>query len=274
MKILRTIDELKNFRRKLEGKRIGFVPTMGALHDGHLELIKHARYDNDIVFASIFVNPTQFLEGEDFESYPRKMDEDIRKCRLTGVDYLFLPLVSELYFPDEVQVKAPDIKSYILEGFRRPEHFDGVLRVVLKFFNLIRPTHAYFGKKDAQQLYMIEQMVRDLFLDIKIVPVDIVRNKSGLALSSRNAYLSDEEIVLANKVSASLKKALNMIINRELHSQSIKKELNFLLSSLEIEYVEIVNRKFESIETIEPENTIILIAVKVGTTRLIDNLWI
>lgn len=161
MKILKTIEELKEIRKTIN-LSVGFVPTMGALHDGHISLIKQAREENDVVIVSIFVNPTQFLPGEDLDKYPKKDEADKKICEMCKVDYVFMPEISTMYQKEEVLIKAPNI-SYILEGESRPGHFDGVLQVVLKLFNLTKPTNAYFGKKDAQQLALIQQMVKNLF---------------------------------------------------------------------------------------------------------------
>ena len=179
---------------------VGFVPTMGALHDGHISLIKHSRAQNDIVVVSIFVNPTQFLAGEDFNSYPTKLQADEKICQLCNVDILFTPNIDTMYGKNEVLIKSPNIKGYILEGFNRPSHFDGVLQIVLKLFNIVKPTNAYFGKKDAQQLYLIKQMVNDLFLDINIVECELIRQSDGLAMSSRNSYLDDTQKLQALRI--------------------------------------------------------------------------
>ena len=168
MQVLKTIEELQEIRKSINGS-VGFVPTMGALHNGHISLIKKAREENDIVIVSIFVNPTQFLPTEDLDAYPRKDEADKRICQMWKADYVFMPEISTMYSKEEVLVKAPN-KSYILEGKTRPGHFDGVLRVVLKLFNLVQPTNAYFGKKDAQQLSLITQMVKDFFMPINIIP--------------------------------------------------------------------------------------------------------
>jgi len=273
MKVIKSVEELKNIRKELKGA-VGFVPTMGALHKGHLKLIEESKKENDFTIVSIFVNPTQFLEGEDFNKYPKKEIADTTVCKRMEVDILFMPNAHELYFEDEVCLKAPKNKSYILEGFKRPTHFDGVLRVVLKLFNLTKPTKAYFGKKDAQQLYMIKKMVRDLFLDITIKEVDTIREDSGLALSSRNEYLSKDEKEKALLISMSLKKCAQMIMKGIFRVDLLKAEMVDILKPIEIEYVEFVDREFNQIETVTKQNTTVLVACKVGQTRLIDNLWI
>jgi pantoate--beta-alanine ligase len=275
MKLIDNIIELKK-ELQYSNLKVGFVPTMGSLHEGHISLIKQARIENDIVVISIFVNPTQFLLGEDLDKYPRKDEADKNICNLCSVDYLFMPNIETMYADDEVLLKAPRINSFILEGEKRPGHFDGVLQVVLKLFNIIQPTNAYFGKKDAQQLSLITQMVKNLYLNINIIPCDIIRESDGLAFSSRNIYLSKDERLESLKISQSIKLAAKCIGNREFNVQNIIKKISTALESdkIEIEYISIMNRNFRSITKIEIKNSIILIAVKIGKTRLIDNMWI
>ena len=273
MKILRTTKELINYRKTLTCN-IGFVPTMGALHQGHISLIKESVQKNDNTIVSIFVNPTQFLAGEDFSNYPNRDKADLKICELAGVDVLFMPDKDEIYFKDEPSVKAPMKQSYILEGYQRPKHFDGVLRIVLKLLNLTKPTNTYFGKKDAQQLFLIQNMVKTLFLDTTIVPCEIIRDENGLALSSRNAYLNEKEKLQALNLSKSLKIASKELMKGELHVEKIKEKMKEVLKELDVEYIEVTNRKFDKLEVIELKNSIILIAARIGETRLIDNIWI
>ncbi|MEA3553199.1 MAG: pantoate--beta-alanine ligase [Campylobacterota bacterium] len=276
MKIVKSIVELKDSLR-LNSKRVGFVPTMGALHDGHVSLIKKAKEENEVVVVSIFVNPTQFLEGEDLDKYPKKDEADKKICELCGVDYLFMPDITTMYEKDELSIKAPKTKGFILEGFKRPGHFDGMLQIVLKLLNIVNPTNAYFGKKDAQQLSLITQMVKNLYLDTNIVACDIIREDDGLAYSSRNVYLSKEQRELALHISKSLKLVAKLIGSNQMDCKVlIDSTYNYLnqYSDIDIEYVEIVNYEFEKIDNIEIQNSIILIAVKIGNTRLIDNIWI
>ena len=278
MFIVNTIDELLEAKATSKGT-IGFVPTMGALHEGHLSLIRQARKENDFVVVSIFVNPTQFLEGEDLDAYPRKEQADTKICELAGVDILFMPTTEMMYEKDELSITSPAIRGFILEGTKRAGHFDGMLQIVMKLLNLIaynKPSnfHAYFGKKDAQQLALITQMVKNYFINVQIVPCDIVRDSDGLALSSRNIYLSKEERVKALSLSRSLKRATELVMQKEFNASTIVIEMKKILSEVEVEYVALVNREFEQIEQVELGNTIILVAGKVGTTRLIDNLWI
>jgi len=274
MIIARTVTELREARKALSGS-VGFVPTMGALHEGHLSLIRRAGEENDALIVSIFVNPTQFLEGEDLDAYPRRDEADIKICELAKVDILFMPTIDQMYETDELCIGAPALRGYVLEGAKRPGHFDGMLQVVMKLLNLTRATRAYFGKKDAQQLALIMQMVRNYFMEVEIIPCEIVRDSKGLALSSRNTYLSEEEKQRALCLSQSLKKATEMVMAGEKNSQVITEAMMEILSDADrVEYVAIVNRAFELLGEVEIGNTIILVAAWVGRPRLIDNLWI
>ncbi|MCF6244759.1 MAG: pantoate--beta-alanine ligase [Sulfurovum sp.] len=274
MVMVKTIEALQEAKKLLQGT-IGFVPTMGALHQGHLSLIQQARKENDSLIVSIFVNPTQFLEGEDLDAYPRKDEADIKICELIGVDILFMPTVESMYEADELCIGAPAVRGYVLEGEKRPGHFDGMLQVVMKLLNLSGATHAYFGKKDAQQLALITQMVKNYFLDVNIIPCEIVRDEKGLALSSRNVYLRGDEKERALCLSSALKRATKLVISGELDVEKLKKEMLEVLSEADrVEYVAIVSRDFKALKKVEIGNTIILVAAWVGKPRLIDNLWI
>ena len=275
MVVAKSYEEFKKARADLKGS-VDFVPTMGALHNGHISLIKRAKQESDFVVVSIFVNPTQFLEGEDLDKYPRKDKEDIEICQKEGVDIVFMPTIDSIYNKDELKISAPKIRGFILEGAKRPGHFDGVLQIVMKLFNIVKPTKAYFGKKDAQQLALITQMERDYFLDIKIVPCEIVRDSDGLALSSRNVYLSKEERKRALSLSKALFRAKELIKEGKLDTVLIQKEMEqILLPNVDkLDYIAFVNRDFHQISQIEPNNTIILVAAFVGKTRLIDNIWV
>jgi len=273
MKIISNPLELKVYLAK-QNKSIGFVPTMGALHDGHISLIKEAKKDNDFVVVSIFVNPTQFLKGEDLDKYPKKDEADKKICELSGVDVLFFPDAKDIYTNDEVSILAPIVRGYVLEGFSRPSHFNGVLTVVMKLLNMVNPTRAYFGKKDAQQLNLITLMVKQFFMSVEIVAVDTVRESDGLAKSSRNVYLSKGERRDALKISSSLYLGANLVSKNILDAQEIRKNILDALLGLEIFYVEILNRDFEKIEKVEVGNSIILVEAKVGKTRLLDNIWL
>jgi pantoate--beta-alanine ligase len=274
MKIIKTTEALEEARKKLEGT-VGFVPTMGALHQGHLSLIQEARAKNEHLIVSIFVNPTQFLEGEDLDAYPRKDKADIRICELANVDILFMPEISAMYEEDELKILAPAKRGFVLEGEKRAGHFDGMLQIVMKLLNISGATHAYFGKKDAQQLALISQMAKNYFMPVKIIPCEIVRDSQGLALSSRNVYLSAEEKVRALCISRALKEATTMVIAGERETSKIKEAMQKVLYEVDsIEYIAIVNRSFKSIDTVILGDTIILVAVWIGKPRLIDNLWI
>jgi len=292
MKIISKPEELKNYLKTIN-KSIGFIPTMGALHDGHLSLIKKAKQECEFVVVSIFLNPTQFSKNEDLDKYPKKdeaptqfsKNEDLDKypkkdeadkqiCKLSGVDVLFFPHADNIYGVDEVSLIAPHVRGFVLEGNSRPSHFNGVLTVVNKLLNIVSPTRAYFGKKDAQQLNLITLMVKQLFMNVEIVPVDTVRESDGLALSSRNVYLSKEQRLEALKISKSLHVASSMVSRNILNAKEIKQEMLKRLSGLEIFYVEILNHDFEQLGDVEFGNTIILVEVRVGTTRLIDNIWL
>ncbi|CAA6821564.1 MAG: Pantoate--beta-alanine ligase (EC [uncultured Sulfurovum sp.] len=278
MMTINSIEELFKATQAFHGS-IGFVPTMGALHEGHLSLIRQARKENDFVVVSIFVNPTQFLEGEDLDSYPRKEAADTKICELAGVDLIFMPNVAMMYEADELSITAPAIRGFILEGSKRPGHFNGMLQVVMKLLNLIayhKPTEfrAYFGKKDAQQLALIMQMVKNYFINVEIVPCNIVRSSDGLALSSRNVYLSKEERAKALSLSRSLRKATEMVMRKEFSVSVIEKAMQEVLEEVDVEYIAFVNREFQAIDEVEIGNTIMLVAAGVGNTRLIDNLWI
>ena len=275
MVVARDYASFSKVRDEMKGT-IGFVPTMGALHEGHLSLIRRAREENDHVIVSIFVNPTQFLEGEDLDKYPRREEADRKICELAGVDLLYMPSIDQIYEEDELCIAAPKIRGYILEGARRPGHFDGMLQVVMKLLNLSRSDRAYFGKKDAQQLILIEQMVRNYFMKTEIVPCEIVRDPDGLALSSRNVYLDNDERRRALSLSRALKRAAKLIQSGEYESEVIRAAMRGILEPevTELEYVAIVDREFRPLGKVQPDNTIILVAAKVGQTRLIDNLWV
>lgn len=229
MKIFKNITSYKTWLKKQKKKTIGFVPTMGALHSGHIELVKKAQRACDLVVVSIFVNPTQFNNSDDLKKYPRTLSEDCALLKKAKVDALFLPTESTLY-PDGYNYKVNEEKiSTLLCGAHRPGHFSGVLTVVLKLLNIIQPQKAFFGEKDFQQLKLIEGMAQALFLDCKIVPVVTVREKSGLALSSRNRRLSSEALEKAQIIPTLLK-------NKKASPETIKKIL--LEEGFKVDYVE------------------------------------
>lgn len=278
MKIVRTPRELKDLLKELKAEgndhSVGFVPTMGALHHGHLRLIESSVQDNAISVVSIFVNPTQFLEGEDLDKYPRKFEADEKICKVAGVDVLFYPHIEDMYGEDEIKIVAPNVRAYVLEGHMRPGHFDGVLTVVMKLLNIVNPNRAYFGKKDAQQLALITQMTMNYFMDVQIVPKDTVRESDGLAMSSRNVYLSTDERQDALKISQSLQHASKLVLKGIRDTRTMMQEMHGVMEGLDVEYIAIVSRAFVPLEQVESGNTIILVAARLGATRLIDNIWI
>lgn len=274
MQILRTVQELKAWRKALNTNDIGFVPTMGALHNGHASLIQKATSENSAVIVSIFVNPKQFLAGEDYTQYPRKEQADLAMAKGCGASACFLPSEDEFYSGDDTLISAPKELASVLEGQIRPGHFDGVCRVLNKFFNLIKPERAYFGQKDAQQLLIVQKMVKDFFIDIEIKACQIVREADGLAISSRNAYLNEAELLEALKLSRALKKAKSLIDLGTLSSAEIKKAMKEILEPLEIDYIAITDKNLIARDNVVLDNTLILLAVRVGKTRLIDNIWV
>lgn len=279
MKIVNSAEEMQGLSEsyRLKGKKIGFVPTMGYLHEGHLSLVRQAKKDNDVVFVSIFVNPLQFAPNEDYESYPRDIERDEKLLREEGVDILFYPSVEDMY-PDGFQTYVEVQKlTRVLEGRSRPTHFKGVTTVVLKLFNITKPHRAYFGKKDAQQLIVIKRMVRDLNLDVEIVGMPIVREEDGLAMSSRNKYLNREEREQAVCLYRALKRAEELIGSGVLDADRVKKEMESVIKGFplaKIDYISI-NRisDLEELETVEIGDTLVSLAVRIGKTRLIDNMW-
>ncbi|MCJ0967269.1 pantoate--beta-alanine ligase [Mammaliicoccus sciuri] len=262
---------------KSQGKTIGLVPTMGALHDGHLKMIKQSIEENDITAVSIFVNPLQFGPNEDFDDYPRPFESDLEKLKQIGVDYVFHPTVEEMY-PGELEITITVGRlAQVLEGKKRPGHFDGVVTVVNKLFNIIQPTRAYFGRKDAQQLAIIEKMVEDFNHSVQIVPIDIVREADGLAKSSRNIYLTDEERKEAVHLSKSLALAKKKYDEGERNSDVLIQAITqYLESNVSGDIVEVAIYSYPELEeqhTIEGQ-IFISLAVKFSQARLIDNIII
>lgn len=277
MKIIKTIQEMNDISKQYvqEGKTIGYVPTMGYLHAGHMSLIRAARKENDIVMISIFVNPTQFGPDEDLESYPRDLERDAALCEGEGADYIFHPTPEEMYpngYTTYVETYGTITKK--LCGASREGHFQGVTTVLTKLFNIVKPSRAYFGQKDAQQVAVVEKMVRELNFDLEIVPCPIVREADGLAMSSRNAYLTDEERQDALVLSQSLELAKEMIAFGQRSASAIKKAMTDKIKTVdyaEIDYIEIVDAKeLEDVEKLQGD-TLIALAVKIGKPRLIDN---
>ena len=256
------------------GKSIGLVPTMGALHKGHTSLIERAKKDNDIVILSIFVNPIQFTAGEDYHNYPKDFEKDKVIASKSGVDYLFLPSADEMY-PEGYKtfVNVEDITEPLCGKFRLG-HFKGVATVVLKLFNIVKPHKAYFGEKDYQQLLVIRRMARDLNLDIEIVNMPTIRERDGLAMSSRNRYLNQKEMVSAAAIYKALKTSQEMVKDSERVSKNIITEMERVIKSedgIKIDYISICDPDtLEDVKIIN-DRVLIAIAVRIGNARLIDN---
>lgn len=280
--LLHTIKEVREQVKewKKEGLTVGLVPTMGALHNGHLSLIKKAVEKCDKVVVSVFVNPIQFCPGEDLDKYPRTLEADNKMCEAAGVNIVFAPSPSEMYGQSEMRTN--DFLTYVIPPFfyvnklcgkSRVGHFDGVCTVVNKLFNIVQPDFAFFGQKDAQQLIIIKKMVKDLNIPVDIVPCPIVREESGLALSSRNKYLSEED----KKEALVLSKILNNI--KDCYKKGItdvealkETAFQFLTDKHELEYLELLDCEDLEEKKIADNNTRVFIACKVGGVRLIDNI--
>jgi pantoate--beta-alanine ligase len=256
------------------GRSLGLVPTMGALHDGHRSLIERARRENDRVVVSVFVNPTQFGPNEDFHTYPRALDRDLKLCAKAGVDAVFAPEPKDMYLGNARTWVDVGGLSDTLCGLSRPGHFRGVCTVVAKLFNIVRPDRAYFGRKDAQQLRILQAMARDLDFGVAVVPCEIVREADGLALSSRNKYLSPEERKQALSLSHALEHVRQRVAGGERNAIKLVGEMTELIQKepdAEIDYVQIVDADtLKDVETIKG-TVLVALAVKIGATRLIDN---
>lgn len=275
--IIETVKELREYLagQRAAGKTVGLVPTMGFLHEGHLSLIREAKAENDVVVVSDFVNPTQFGPNEDFESYPRNIEQDTELALSAGADVIFYPSVSEMYPPESsTYVEVEGNITRVLCGASRPTHFRGVTTVVNKLFNIVEPNKAYFGQKDAQQVAVLTKMVKDLHMDIELIICPIVREPDGLAMSSRNTYLSAEERKQAVILNQALKKAKNAFANGEKDvvklTEIITDKINEMPLAV-IDYVSILDfPSLKPIITIE-KDALGAVAVKFGKTRLIDN---
>jgi len=276
MKICRTIERLDRALAERGQRRVGFVPTMGFLHAGHLSLVKQCREDNDLAVVSIYVNPAQFARNEDLDRYPRDPERDIALLEKERADLLFLPDSGEIYPPGYATFVSVEGLDAVLCGASRPGHFRGVATVVLKLFNLVRPQRAYFGQKDAQQAIVIRRLVRDLHLPVQVIVMPIVRDSDGLAFSSRNIYLAPAERRAALHLPQALQKADALVRSGVLDSRTIRTVMQNELEQdplLASEYIAIV-RLGDLLETpvVDLNNTLIAAAVRVGRTRLIDNL--
>ncbi len=278
MRIISKIKEMQKVADELrkEGKIIGVVPTMGYLHEGHLSLIRLAKEKSDVVITTIFVNPLQFAPNEDYDRYPRDLERDVKLAQSAGCDIIFHPSVEEMYPQNFLTYVEVDKLTKVLEGEFRPTHFRGVTTVVAKLFNITKPHIAIFGQKDAQQALIIKQMVRDLNFDIEIIVAPIVREPDGLAMSSRNVYLSDSERKDATVLYESLKLAEKLIENGERNPKNIILKMEELIKSkptAKIDYIAIVEPEtLEKVEILnEGKEYLIALAVRIGSTRLIDN---
>ena len=277
MKIVKTVSEIREIIKEWRkaGYSIGLVPTMGYLHAGHGSLIKQSVKNNDKTVVSVFVNPTQFGPNEDLEKYPRDIKRDSELVQSLGGDIIFNPELEEMYKKNNATTVKVEGLSQKLCGVTRPIHFAGVCQVVSKLFNIVTPDNAYFGLKDFQQYVIIKTMVDDLNFPVKINPVEIVREESGLAMSSRNVYLTDDERKSALSLSIALKTAKSLISNREYNSSKIISEMKQIINNYpytKIDYIKIVNTTtLNDIDYIENEKYAVLLAVYVGKTRLIDN---
>jgi len=279
MNIITDISEMQKVADsfRLQGRRIGFVPTMGFLHEGHLSLIRHARQMFDIVVVSIFVNPIQFGPSEDFDRYPRDEDGDLAKCKAGGVDIVFLPDAKEMYSTQDAVTVSVERISDIMEGAIRPGHYRGVATVVAKLFHIVKPHAAFFGQKDYQQCIIIKRLVKGLNIDVDIVIRPTVREADGLAMSSRNAYLNEKERRAATVIFRALSSAEHLIKSGVKDMEHVRSRIQATLQEekgLNIDYIQIVDP-----DTLMPlqsmvNNLVILVAVRLGNTRLIDNVHI
>lgn len=264
-------------RKRIEGNVIGFVPTMGALHEGHLSLIREARRQTDIVIVSIFVNPAQFGPQEDYENYPRDLKGDTKKVASAGGDIIFAPSAKEIYPEGYLTYVNVERITETLCGISRPGHFRGVTTIVTKLFNIVKPHKAFFGQKDYQQSVVIKRMVKDLNMDIDIIVLPTVRESDGLAMSSRNSYLSQKERKAATILYRSLLMASDMVKNGERNSKKIYSEMKKVIEReplAGIDYVAITDPDtLQDIDEIKGK-TLIALAVRIGSTRLIDNILI
>ncbi|WP_144476852.1 pantoate--beta-alanine ligase [Cytobacillus oceanisediminis] len=277
MKIISTITEMQQQMQKLksEGNSIGYVPTMGFLHEGHMSLMKMARKENEVVVLSIFVNPLQFGPNEDLDAYPRDFERDHRIAESEGVDYIFYPSAEEMY-PNNPSVKVTVVdRTNVLCGKSRPGHFDGVATVLIKLFNIVQPTRAYFGLKDAQQVAVVEGLVQDFNFPIELIPVDTVREEDGLAKSSRNVYLNEQEREQAPELNRSLLLAKAAVESGERNpaklSEMMKNHINENTTGI-VDYIEIYSYpELQSLKELTGR-IIIAMAVKFSKARLIDNI--
>ena len=274
MQVVTTVDGMRRLRSQAVGS-VGFVPTMGYLHEGHLSLVRRARAENDVVVASIFVNPTQFGPTEDFERYPRDPQRDLALLQQERTNIVFMPSAVEMYpegFATYIDVGGV---TEVLEGAHRPDHFRGVATVVLKLFNIVQPTRAYFGQKDAQQVVVIRKMVNDLKLNVEVVPCPTVRETGGLAMSSRNVYLSPDERRAALILFRALSLSERLWRSGERDATKLRDRLHLLMAREPLASVDYISAAHpETLQELESMDgpTLISLAIRIGDTRLIDNL--
>ena len=281
MKIVKTSKELVELLSSLKqsGNKIGFVPTMGALHAGHISLLEIALKENDVVICSIFVNPTQFNDPKDLEKYPRPIEKDTELLEKAGCSILFLPEVEDIYGDNTPWTHTFGDLENIWEGAMRPGHFKGVGQVVYKLFNIVKPDNAYFGQKDFQQTLIIKRLIQDFKLPIELHICPIIREKNGLAMSSRNIRLNDAEHLASGKIYEALMSVKTGIDNQEFDFENLLAKANAILQSIpsiQLGYIDLVNP--ETLQKVlkinQNDKLLMIIAVKFGTTRLIDNMYV
>ena len=273
MKVVEAIDDMKQLRQQLT-EPVGFVPTMGYFHEGHLALVRRARTENPTIVASIFVNPTQFGPHEDFNSYPSNPQRDLTTLEKEKTDIVFMPSVAEMYPPKFNRWVEVGKVTERLEGASRPGHFRGVTTVVTKLFNIIQPTRAYFGQKDAQQTIVIKKMVADLNMNLEIVTIPTVRETDGLAMSTRNTYLNPQERQAAVTLYQALSLAQKLWSQGEKDAEKLRQEMRVLIQKeplANIDYISVANPEtLDELDTAK-SSALVSLAIKIGSTRLIDN---
>jgi len=273
MKVVETIVDMRRLRQQIV-EPVGFVPTMGYLHEGHLSLVRQARAENQSVVVSIFVNPTQFGPQEDFSRYPRDTERDLAMLEREGTDIVFMPPVAEMYPPQFSSWVDVGKVTERLEGASRPGHFRGVTTVVAKLFNIVQPNRAYFGQKDAQQAIVIKKMVADLDMNLEVITLPTVREPDGLAMSSRNTYLNPEERQAALVLYQALTLAQQLYASGERDAEKLRQEMLTLIKKqplADIDYVSIADTEtLDELDTVSPP-ALVSMAVRIGKTRLIDN---
>lgn len=278
MQILKTISEYKTvYTEKLRDKKIGFVPTMGFLHEGHLSLVRESVKNNDVTVVSIFVNPKQFAPNEDFDQYPQEIEKDIELLEREGVNAVFIPSEKEIYSDDNVfNISIADMYTDKLCGKYRDQHFVGVALIVLKLFNIIHPRNAYFGLKDYQQYQLIRRMLTELNLDVEVIGMPVIREVNGLAMSSRNAYLSGSDRELAMHIQAGLVCVKDSLLDNinDVQNASVvyEKYLTSKSDKFKLQYLEVYSRNLDEIDVIKPGDVFVGTAVYLSNIRLIDNI--